>query len=284
MNRKWLILDCNYLCHRAKHVMGSLEFLDTATGVIYGFLRDVITLQERYNTKHIIFTWDYGRGIRQTINPEYKAKRREKEFTEEELEFENAFRKQMDLLRTEYLKEIGFRNILFQKGYEADDVIASVCSNLPHGDYGVIISADHDLFQLLSPTVCMYVPQSNKRMTKDGFIKEFNIKPKQWAKVKALAGCSSDNVIGIKGVGEKTAIKYMTNNLNPKTIAYKKISKSKDELLKRNLPLVQLPFEGTNTFKLKKDIISKDGWKAVCERLGFDSIKDINLGRRRNRK
>jgi len=284
MNRVWLILDCNYLCHRAKHAMGNLEFNGNATGVIYGFLHDIINLQEMYDTKYTIFTWDYGKGLRQNINPEYKAKRREKEYTDDELKFEQDFREQMELLRTEYLKEIGFRNIFFQKGYEADDVIASICHNLPDGDTGVIISADHDLYQLLTVSVSMYAPQLNKRMTKSKFIKEFGISPCQWAQIKALAGCSSDNVIGIKGVGEKTAIKYMLKTLNPKTVAHKKIQKQKEATIKRNLPLVELPFKGTKTFKLKKDVISKDGWKSVCEKLGFDSIKDIDLRRRRKRK
>ncbi|GAH13180.1 unnamed protein product, partial [marine sediment metagenome] len=46
-NNKWLILDCNYLCHRAAHSTRDLSYKGVATGVIYGFLRDVLLFQEK---------------------------------------------------------------------------------------------------------------------------------------------------------------------------------------------------------------------------------------------
>ena len=136
--------------------MGSLSYGGNATGVVYGFLKDIITLKKRFETNYIVFCWDYGKGIRKLISSDYKSNRHK---DKEDDDFEISFKKQVTLLRTEYLKQIGFRNIFYQDGYESDDIIASVCRNLPDGDKGIIVSADHDLYQLLTANISMYNPQ-----------------------------------------------------------------------------------------------------------------------------
>ena len=279
MNKLWLIIDCNFLCHRAKHTTQNLSFEGSATGVIYGVLRSILDLVERYETKHIIFCWDYGKGIREDIYPQYKANRknRSEELSYEEERFENSFQKQVKKLRREYLKTIGFRNNFKQKGYEGDDVIASVVIHTPIKDDAIIISADKDLYQLISPTISMYNPITRKTMTSRTFSQKFGIKPKQWATVKALAGCTTDNVIGIKGVGELTAIKYLTNTLGTKGKIFSKIVDEEHHILHTNLPLVRLPLEGTKIFKLRKDKVTQLGWDCVIKKLGMQSLKKVNV-------
>ena len=100
MLRRYLILDCNYLAHRAKHVFGDLSHEGSMTGVIYGFLKDLLILSERFNTQRFIFCWDSKSSKREKIYPLYKANRKAIEYTKEEQEFYKAFQNQMYLLRT----------------------------------------------------------------------------------------------------------------------------------------------------------------------------------------
>ncbi|GAH00618.1 unnamed protein product, partial [marine sediment metagenome] len=102
--------------------------------------------------------------------------------------------------------------------------------------------------------------------------------PREWKLVKALAGCSTDGIPGVKGVGEKTAIKYLTSQLKETTKACQAIiSKEGIKIFKRNLKLVALPFKGTNVFKLKKDKLSKEGWIKVTKTLGMKSLQNHNI-------
>lgn len=277
MGKKYLILDCNFLCHRAKYSTGGLSYGGTPTGVIYGFLKSITALQEQFNTPHVIFCWDSRTNKREQIFPAYKQKRRDrfKDLTEEEQAFENAFRVQMFRLRVYYLRWIGYKNIFVQGGYESDDIIASICLNLSHKDAALIISSDQDLYQLIRFNVSLWNPQKGKILTLQGFKKKYGIIPDQWSNVKVLAGCSTDEVPGVKGVGEKTAIKYIRRELKAESIAAKNIrSKKTDKIIDRNYPLVVLPFAGVNTFKLRKDKLSKSGWERVTTKLGMKSIRD----------
>lgn len=282
MSRKYLLLDSPYLCHRAKHTTGDLSFKGSATGVIYGFLKSLSGFQDLFRTSNFVFCWDSKTSKRKEIYPEYKANRDKKEYTDEEIEFDRAFRKQMKKLRTTYLPMIGFRNIFVQRGYESDDIIASIGRYLDEDCEAVIISSDKDLYQCISPSVSFYNPQTNKVLTLQGFKKQYGIDVRFWGILKSLAGCITDNVIGIKGIGEKTAIKYLTEKLNPDSEAYQAIqSPEGEEIYNRNQKLVILPFEGTNQFRLRRDNLSEQGWKQVVKLLGMKSIRDRMPFRRR---
>jgi DNA polymerase-1 len=277
MYKKWLVLDCNYLCHRAKHSMGGLSNGNTPTGVIYGFIKTVIYLQEMFNTHRVIFCWDSIKNNRYDIFPGYKQKRKSRynELTSEEEEFEKAFRSQMKKLRRYYLKEIGYRNVFCQKGFESDDLIASICKNLPDDQQAVIITSDQDMYQCIKHNISFHSPQKKETVTLQGFTKQYGITPKEWGMLKAIVGCSTDEVPGVRGVGEKTCLKYLKGELKDTTKAYQSItSKEGIAIYKRNRPLVILPFKGTKVFKLKKDRISEEGWKNVMKKLGMKSLRE----------
>ncbi|HDY87728.1 MAG TPA: hypothetical protein ENH82_06360 [bacterium] len=291
MNKKWLILDCNFLCHRLKHAMGGLSHDNAPTGVIYGFLKSIPMYQEMFDTPRIVFCWDSKTSKRNKLFPGYKANRpnRLEKMNDEEIIFETEFRYQMQMLRRKYLKIIGFQNVFCQKGYEADDLIASVCNNLSecvYRDEAIIITSDQDLYQCLRPNISIYNPNKRKRMTAQGFQKKYGIKPARWAMVKCIAGCSTDNVPGVKGVGEITAIKYLLGDLKASAKAHLSIIAPKGmKAICKNRRLVVLPFVGTRVFQLKKDELSADGWRSVIRSLGLKSIRDkVPMGIRRKRK
>ncbi len=276
MNRRWLILDCNYLCHRAKHSTGGLSHNNKPTGVIYGFLKSIQALQEQFNTADIVFCWDSKTSKREKVYPDYKAQRKDKykDMSDEELEFEKEFRLQMKLLRIRYLKTIGYKNVLVQPGYESDDIIASICKWLDNEDEAIIITSDKDLYQCIKHNVSFFDPSKGKRTTLQGFKKKYGISPTDWAKVKSIAGCVTDNVSGIQGVGEKTAIKYIQDKLKRDSKTYLKIIKNEFFTCMENDVLVKLPFKGTKRFELQEDEISKTGWRKVTKALGMNSIRD----------
>lgn len=284
--RKYLILDCPYLCHRAKYSTGSLTYGGNATGVIYGLLKSLSGFQDLFNTSNFVFCWDSNTSKRKEIYPEYKANRNKKEYTDEEIEFDRAFRKQMKKLRTTYLPMIGFRNVFIQRGYESDDIMASIAQYLNEKDEAVIITSDKDLYQCIRSNVSFYNPQKGKILTLQGFKKQYGIHPVKWAMIKSIAGCTTDNVKGIKRVGEKTAIKYLTGNLKVTLKIYTEILCKKGlKISSENMQLVELPMEGTNVFKLRKDKLSEQGWRQVVKLLGMKSIQDrMPFGRRKRKK
>lgn len=273
MKKTWLVVDSPYLCYRAFYSTGGMSYNGDPTGVTYGFLQAILTLQEEHATNDVIFAFDYGKGIREKKHPEYKRARRDKEAarTDEEKEALAGLRREMRLLRKEILHEIGFRNILYQKGREADDICAKVCECLPQTDRIIIVSGDKDLYQLLAKNVMLWNPIKKSVYTTSTLKAEFGITSAEWPAIKALAGCSSDGVLGIKGIGEKTAARYLLGKLNPKQKTYQKIVDGYDTY-KRNLPLVTLPYPGTLPPTLQEDEVTQKKWRTVLKRLGMTSL------------
>lgn len=269
----WLILDVSNLCYRAMYTTGQLSFDGKATGILYGVFRDVIYLQTLFNTDKVVFCFDGGYKHRLEIWPGYKLRRREvgEELPEVEQESRRKLREQIKLLREQYLYDAGFVNVVHQEGYEADDLIASICEGLGKDEKAIIVSTDQDLWQLLSSKVTIWNPVKKKSITADSFREEWGIGPSQWADVKAIAGCSSDEIPGIKGVGDKTAVKWLTGDLKPESKGYARIVARRDTW-ERNLLLTRLPMKGTKKFKLGKDEMTREKWDWVMDRIGAKSL------------
>jgi len=138
------------------------------------------------------------------------------------------------------------------------------------------------LYQCIYHNVSFYNPQTCKTLTLQGFKKKYGIESALWWRVKSLAGCPTDNVKGIKGVGEKRAIDFLLGKLNPESKAYKSILSDASVSVYFNEKLVRLPFEGAQQFKLKRDNLSEQGWISVCKQLGMKSLRQkLPFGRRK---
>lgn len=282
VTKPWLLLDCNYLAHRSFHSLGdTLTFNETPTAVIYGFLRDVTILMEEFSTDRVVFAWDFGYGKRLELLPGYKSSRERshQNDTEEEKQSRSNFQYQVRKLRELYLRNLGFRNVYFQEGYEADDIIASIVRNtLTPDDTAIIVSTDKDLWQLINVNVCCYNPHTRRLLDRDEFMKKWGIEPALWANVKALAGCATDDVPGIRGVGDLTAVKWFRSQLKPDSVAFRKINGEGIAIHNRNIKLVRLPFEGCEKFELVEDCVTPERWREVADRLGMQSLRDIVPG------
>ena len=266
-----LVLDCNFLAYQALHTTGCLSTSgDDPSGVTYGFLNRIVSLAEQFHTPRLVFCWDGGNSIRKKRYAWYKL--RDAEETPAEKEARKLACQQFNTLATYTLPSLGFGNVFCFEGYEGDDVIASIVNEWT-GDK-VIVSSDEDMFQLLSEGSCrMYNPTKRRMITKQTFMEEFGIHPVEWITVKKIAGCHSDKVPGVRGVGEKTALKYIRGELKANSKAHQDITCAAGVATAvRNHWLVELPLPDCPVPQEQKDHFNLGEWKRVCSSLEFHSL------------
>jgi len=242
---------------------------DAYTGVFYQLMQTCEQLERQYRCHNFAFCFDSRFSLRQQEYPEYKVKRRTERELKESLD-PKAQKQRAGMFRQieampGLLHTMGSRNIFGQTKFEADDQIASIVNNNPDTEL-VIVSADSDLFQLLRPGVTALNPMSKKLTTDESFQAEWGIPPIQWSSVKAWAGCSSDNIEGLRGVGEKTAILWLQGKLKQENKKYALFSDGL-QVYTRNKPLVTLPYAGTQVNKLA-DQSGNLNWKILAEKIG----------------
>lgn len=269
----WLVLDVNYLCWRNFYSgMRNLSYNEIPTGVVFGLLRDIANFQQTHSTKKLVFCFDHGKSIRKQMDPGYKASRQAKRdaLTADEQNAIQALMDQVELLKTKVIPKLGYRNVFYQEGYEADDMIASFCRSNPNLPI-IIVSADADLYQLLSPNVSMWNPTEQRFTHVEDYIAAWGLKPRQWPQVKALAGCSSDDIRGVVGVGEKTAAKFLRGEMKPTGKIYDAIAGAKP-VVKKNLKLVTLPLEGAVPLSPVPDETNNKVWNKMVKKYGMTSL------------
>jgi len=244
------------------------------TSVIFGFFRQVLSLaKEFHNTKHqFVFVWDSNKNLRKMRCSGYKDREKPEQTLQEKKSKIDAY-KQFELLKTKLLKDFGFKNIFWQIGYEADDVIASICKD-NEDRLITIVSSDNDLWQLLTPKHWMYDIKKKKYYRDVDFKEQWGIEPEKWATVKAIAGCSTDNVSGICGVGYKTACKYIRGLLRHGIIYDRIVSRDGESTVFENSFFVQLPLVGVHNFKIQEnEIFYVEDFLSICDRYDFRSFK-----------
>ncbi len=272
MKKLYLLLDVNFLAYRAYHSTPGLQTGGVPTAVTFGLLRDVVTLTHKFSTPHVVFCFDKGTPLRELVLPGYKQSRRKLlAANPAEQEKRQLVYEQVQALKNAHLPALGYRNTHAAQGYEADDVIGSICQWLREDESAIIVASDHDYFQLLNDQVAQWLPNTEELMTATTFTERWGLKPKQWVNVKALAGCNSDDIPGVRGVGELTAAKFHAGTLKKDTAAYAKCH-SGMAVEFRNLPLVRLPYAGCPEFALHPDAVTPDKWRRVCRDLGLSSL------------
>lgn len=267
----WMIVDGNYMAYRA--FFASKERASLANGIVFGFLSDVLSIQRQLFATNIVFCFDEGKSKRKEVYSGYKAERLSRKDPHERKMFDNL-KKQIRDIQYEYLPLLGFKNIFSQDGYEADDIIASVCQNTRKAMYlSTIVSSDRDFYQLLVDNeVEILHPSTNETVTASSFWDKHLLHPKDWVAVKCLAGCKSDSVPGIPQVGETTACHYLSGRLSPSRNIYKTLERVEKEMIEKNEKLVRLPFPGVRSFRLTGDKITVQQWRKGVKELGMESL------------
>ena len=205
---KLLCLDSNSILNRAFYGVKPLTTRDgTYTNAIYGFMNILGKLLGETQPDAVLFAFDLkAKTFRHQMYDGYKAQR--KGMPEE-------LAQQMPLIK-ELLSYLGYR-IITKEGYEADDILgtfAKRCSEQGHFCY--IATGDRDSLQLVSDSTTVLLATTKMghpetvHFTVDKFREEYGTEPQGLIEIKALMGDTSDNIPGVKGIGEKTAKKLIS--------------------------------------------------------------------------
>ena len=226
MPKKLLLVDSNALFHRSRSALTrSMGEMITSYGApvtgTFGFLNAIFALMEQYQFDCVVPVYDRGGNWRKKESTEYKADRKSSS---------DAHRSDMGMLIEDVLPSLGFTPIGVE-GVEADDVIATLSRNASAFDEIYIFTCDKDLLQLVTNKVKVILFSSAKKIKVvdiDGVLEIFGVYPSEVKYHKALAGDSSDNIAGIKGIGPKTAVKIIEEcrptEINPEFTGADKIA------------------------------------------------------------
>lgn len=301
--KKIILIDGNNLMFRSYYATAyNGNFMknskDFPTNALFGFTNMINKIINEEKPTYILVAFDKGKTFRHEEYQDYKGGR-----TETPDELKKQFPVAKNLLTAMGIKYYEIDN------YEADDIIgtfAKFCDDEP--DFiGTIVSSDKDLLQLISSDVDIKLLKSHDyiRYNETSFEAEYGIKPINIIDLKSLMGDSSDNIPGVKGVGEKTALKLLQDyktldgiyeNIdsikgklkekleNDKENAYKSYHLAtivKDVPL--NINIDDTKYEGSNTDKLNQiyeelefySFLKKETPKKL-DKINFKIIKDIN--------
>jgi len=241
--KRLVLIDGYSLLHRAYFALP--KNITTSKGdivnAVYGFTRMLLKVIKDLKPNYIALAYDVkGPTFRDEIYEFYKEGRPE---MEKELE------RQLPLV--DEVVEAFNISIFSKVGYEADDVIATLVDKLKTKGEIIVVTGDIDLFQIIDKNVKVYAPLkglSDPILYGEGEVKErFGFDPHKILDYKALQGDASDNIPGVKGIGEKTATELLKKYKNIEDI-YKNIS----QVDKR---LVILLREGKNTVELSRRLV-----------------------------
>jgi DNA polymerase-1 len=204
-NKKLILIDGHSLAYRAFHALP--EDMKTAQGeltnAVYGFTSMLLNVLRDEQPTHIAVTFDKGRPFRHDIYPDYKAHR---------AEMPDELCSQMERVR-QVVETLGIP-IFELEGYEADDLLGTLARQA--GEQGVdtlIVTGDMDLLQLVDERTRVLTSRWRFSDTVvydlEGVKQRYGLPPTQLVDLKAIMGDKSDNIPGVRGVGEKTGIKLL---------------------------------------------------------------------------
>lgn len=197
------VLDGHAIAYRQFHGMAYSKMVHPRTGeatnAVFGFARLLVDLLKNAQPQYIAVCFDKGLSGRETYFPAYKAHR-------------DDMPQSLDAQMNNIFELIQAFNIpmLTLEGYEADDIIGTLVDQAkPQNVMVHIITGDRDLLQLLDTHVRVQLPSSKSKdddvYDTQLFTEKWGIAPHQLVDYKALVGDTSDNIPGVKGIGEKGA-------------------------------------------------------------------------------
>lgn len=203
-----LLVDGHHLIHRVAFIR-ELQELKTSdgkhVGPVFGFLRVLRGTLERFKATSCIVAWDSPGGsvFRKDLYPDYKANRNKDDKPEALDHIDEQKADIQGLLPYLSVKQVSLT------GLEGDDILWLLIRHLPEDEDIVVVSEDKDLLQLVGPNVSVFRPIQDKIVDEDNFEDVTGVELRLFTLKKALVGDTSDNIMGIKGVGEKTAEKLI---------------------------------------------------------------------------
>lgn len=265
-----LVVDGRYLAYRTMYSkQANLSYQGVSTGMIFGFFKTLQSIANRFEVTNTVIMFDITKtvdGIRREEFEGYKV--RELKLSADPKEI--AKKKQFELDYHDLVvmcEKLGFAIYTLDR-YEADDTIAMFCKQF--GGQKIIATRDEDMYQLINENTMVFDPNSNKKKDLKWFMKQYGITPEQWVEYKAIAGCKSDTVPGIPGMGEKRTLNYL-NGTEPK---WKATVEKNEALYKMCYNLVVLPHPSLNGKYLnwKRTKLNEETFIDFCQSYGFGSF------------
>ncbi|MEE3468053.1 MAG: DNA polymerase I [Eubacterium sp.] len=207
MSEKLMLIDGNSIVNRAFYGVPDLTNRDGQhTNAIYGFLNILFRLLDDESPRYVLVAFDEkAPTFRHEMYAEYKGTRKG---------MPDELAEQMPVLK-DVLKSMQIA-IYSQAGIEADDILGTMATEGKKAGLTVtVVSGDRDLLQLVEDDIRILQPKTKGGKTevldydKSAVIRDFHVTPSQIVDLKGLMGDSSDNIPGVPGVGEKTAIKLL---------------------------------------------------------------------------
>ncbi len=205
--KKVILVDGNNLMFRSYYATAySGNIMKNSKGFptngLFGFVNMMNKIIHEEDPNYILVAFDIGKTFRHEQYDSYKGGRSE---TPDEL-------KRQFPVAKEILTAMGI-HFLEVPGYEADDIIGTYAKMIDENDEyeGLIVSSDKDLLQLISDDVTVKLLKSKDyiMMNRQTFLDTYGVEPIRMIDLKGLMGDASDNIPGVKGIGEKTAIKLL---------------------------------------------------------------------------
>ena len=285
---KLVLIDGNSIMNRAFYgIMGS-KMLTTKDGkytnAVYGFLAILFKLLEDINPNYLVVAFDLkAPTARHKAYDGYKANRHG---------MPDELREQMPIIK-EILQAMNI-DIVEMEGYEADDVLGTLSRYGENKGLDVtILSGDRDTFQLATDKVTIRIPRTkagkteNEEYNREKIIQTYGVEPKQLIEVKGLQGDTSDNIPGVPGIGEKTALSLIQKYGTIQNL-YEQIENGTDDLkgkqrekIASNKELAELSkFLGTINLEVPiKDTLENFKVEEWDNQKVFEIFKELNFNR-----
>ena len=220
------LIDGTAYIHRAYHaIRGLTNSRGLPTNAIFGFTRMLIKLMEDRSPEFIGMFFDAkGPTFRHDMYEEYKANR-------PSMPDEMA-------MQIPYIKEVtaAFNlPIIELQGYEADDLIGTLARKAEKEGFNVVmVTGDKDFMQLVTDKIAIWDPMKENTIDLKAIREKFGIEPPQMIDVQGLSGDTADNIPGVPGIGQKTAL-YLVKTHNSMQELYTKLDTITKKKQRENL-------------------------------------------------
>lgn len=219
---KLLLIDGNSIINRAYFALPPLNDKEGRNvNAVYGFVNILFKVVQDFAPDKLVVAFDKrGHNFRKDIYPEYKSNRKG---------MPDDLANQMPVLHQ--LLQVMQVTVAEKEGVEADDIIGTITQNFDGESF--IVSGDRDMFQLVSDKITVLFTKRGvtdvEKVTPEVLKTSYNLTPSQVVEYKALRGDTSDNIPGVKGIGEKTAMSLLDKYGNIDNL-YENVDKEKGAL------------------------------------------------------
>lgn len=235
-----LAIDFNNILFMSYYGQPLINSRGINVNAVKTFFFKLRTFREMFEPDYIVCASDLSRAktFRRKMYPPYKAQRGA---SDPNVINQMKYASQMFAL-------LGFQTIN-NEYYEADDILGMISRMSERNDMDcVIVSSDKDLYQLVTDNTFILSPKNSNLINKEFLMNNYQLTPEQWIELKVLQGDRGDNIPGIRGIGNVTALKLMQT--------YGSIDNIYDNLDKISNKLRELLIGGKNDIQLMRDLVT----------------------------